>query len=460
MSLTPRLIRIVLCGSALLLTSAPLRVDAQPDESAEAESSEAAATPRVALAVSGPKSKQVRGWLVKELKDEDIELVPEKKARGIKPGQDAEKYAQIAKKNDLSAIVVAEVEKEGKAWSVNLEIRNGADGAVLGTLTIEGKSQNDLKKKIGEELTGGVSGPLQKAKSAKQAEAEAEAEAAKAKEEAEAKAAEEDKEAAEPEPEAAVELEAEGEADTDDSELRSALEVNVGLKGISRDFDYHDNVSGLETYSLGKFPGFGAPAPFISLRLYPLAFGQAGFLANLGIIAGYEKPLGISSETVDGRVLDSSSSEYYVGARVRLPVGRHEFGLNVAYGAHDFEIAEDESIPDVSYTYVRALLDGRFRFGKVLLGAQLGPRVLLGTGQLEEVFPDSTGGGFELGLQAGYAVTSTLDIVAGFDLRRYYFTLNPSTAEPPRIDGELAAAGGAVDQYMGLSLGVSWRNRE
>lgn len=460
MSLSPRLIRIVLFGSALLLTSAPLRVEAQP-EAAESAEAESAKPPRVALAVSGPKSKQIRGWLVKELKDEDIELVAEKKVRGVKAGQDAEKYAETAKKNDLSAIVVAQVEKKGKAWTLELEVRNGADGAVLGTLTIEGKSQNDLKKKIGDELSGGVSGPLERAKSAAEAEAEAEAEKAKAEAEAKAKAAEEEAEAAEAAPEPAVELEAESE-EADDSELRSALEVNVGVKGISRDFDYRDNVSGLETYSLGKFPGLGAPAPFINLRFYPLAFSQTGFLANIGLIAGYEKPLGISSETVDGAVLDSSSSEYYAGLRVRLPVDRHEFGINVAYGAHDFEIQQDESVPDVKYTFVRALVDGRFRFGKVLLGAQLGPRILLGSGQLEDIFPDSTGGGFELGLQAGYAVTSTLDVVAGFDLRRYYFTLNPSTTpgSAPQINGELAAAGGAVDQYMGLSLGVTWRNRE
>jgi hypothetical protein len=37
------------------------------------------------------------------------------------------------------------------------------------------------------------------------------------------------------------------------------------------------------------------------------------------------------------------------------------------------------------------------------------------------------------------------------DYRRYWFDLNPVPPDPPYV------AGGALDQYWGISIGAAWR---
>jgi hypothetical protein len=451
-------------------------VDAKPKSGASADQEDEERPRRVALIVTGPKSKQVREWVADELGD--VELLSQKDTKGLKPEQDAEKYVAFAKKKKADAIVFATVEKSGKNWLLDIEVRSGEDGEVVGDLSLKGKSQNDLKKKIGDELAVSLAEPISKTKAPadkkkkKGKEKEKEKEKEKPKETApepepaeekpakkEPKAKDEEEEPAEAEPEdepVADKKDAEDAPAAAAKDLPSAIELGAGVKFFTRNFDYNDDVSGLRTYSLS-----GAPAGFVSLRLYPAAFFTDGFAANIGIAAGYERAFAVSSKNAQGDELDTSSQEFYAGLRLRLPFAAHEAGLVAAYGQHSFTIDGDESVPDVDYSFVRTVVDARFRFGKIVVGAHVGPRFVLGTGQLGEIFPDASAGGIELGLHGGYAVTDNLDLLLGVDVRRYYFTLNPSTTNPPTLPTpvpQVAAAGGAVDQYLGVSLGVGWRN--
>src|SRR5690606_6623446 len=135
---------------------------------------------------------------------------------------------------------------------------------------------------------------------------------------------------------------------------------------------------------------------------------------------------------------------------------------SAAYGSHSFEVSESGAplVPDVSYSFVRAMLDARFRFGEILLGINAGPRFLLDPGDgIKDptyFFPSTGGLGFEAGLMLGYALSPSLDIVAGGELRRYGLAFNQTVAEV-NAQATPTIAAGAVDQYLAGYLGVLFR---
>ncbi len=149
--------------------------------------------------------------------------------------------------------------------------------------------------------------------------------------------------------------------------------------------------------------------------------------------------------------------EFQVGLRGRIPLGAHELGIFAEYGKHKFTSSGDESnplVPDVDYSYIRPGLDGRFRFGEIMLGVHIAPRFLLSMGELdlEDVwFPGATGSGLDAGAEFGYSVLSSLDIVAGFDWVKYGFDFNAIPDDNPMV------AGGATDTYISGRLGILYR---
>lgn len=427
---------------------------------------------RIALVVTGPKAKQFRGRIADQLEGDDIELLSEKESKGLKPDQDSEKYAAFAEKKEVTAIVLATVKKKGKNWELTVDVRNGADGESLSDVSLKGKSEKDLQKKIDADLASELADPLVQAKAPgdeQPAEPEPEPEPEpkakkKPKAEQEPKAKPEPKPEPEPEPEPAKTAEEDAAGDEKDKgedepkaaatgDLPSAIELGLGLKGFRRSYDYSDDLSDLKTYSLD-----GAPAGFIYLRLYPAAFSSAGFVSNIGITGGYEQAFALKSKDSDGRELTTSSREYFAGLRLRIPIAAHELGIVAAYGSHSFEIDSDVTVPDVDYSFIRAVVDARFRIGKGIVGFHVGPRIILGTGELGDIFPDATTTALEAGLTGGYALSPNFDFMGGLELKRYGITLNPDPDDLPQINGAPAAAGGALDQYLGLWLGVAWHN--
>jgi hypothetical protein len=231
----------------------------------------------------------------------------------------------------------------------------------------------------------------------------------------------------------------------------SPLEVGGGIRAFSRNFRYTDDLfDALRSYKLGV-----APAAFIYARWYPLAHSQGGPLAHAGITGGYEQGFLLASQAPDGSELTTSTREWWIGLRYRIPVDQHEAGVVLTYGSHSFEIDDDPNdpfVPDVAYKYVRLGIDGRVRVERVVLGAHLGHRFLNDTGELGSAdwFPNVSGGAIDAGLLAGYEIVDNVDLLAGFDFRRYYFSMNP---EP----GDARVAGGALDEYLSGWGGVAFR---
>lgn len=445
------LVQAVLVGT----TAAASAAWVEPAAAAEDTAAEGAAAgpKRVVIALTGPQSKKVRGYLVKELDGDVVNVVPEKEAKKIGPKTENEELVAFATENDVSAFVLGRVIlKKGVAWILEVEVLNGADGERIEERTTRAASVPGLGKKISGDLALEIGEALADSKSPAALIAEQEAAKQAEEEAAEAEGAE-----AELEEDAPPEEEEE-EPDAPPSGRPSPLEVGAGLKFFTRNLSYEDNLSeNLLGYELG-----GAPAAFIQLAWYPLAHVSGGVPANFGIIGSYEHAFALTSTGPNNEDIDTSSNQWFAGLRFRIPMNAHEIGLSAAYGNHSFEVAASgvPLVPNVSYSFVRAMLDARFRFGKILVGVNVGPRFLLDPGDgIKDpayFFPSTSGLGFEAGLMLGYALSPSLDLVAGGELRRYGLSFNQTAAE---VDAQATptVAAGAVDQFLAGHLGLLFR---
>jgi hypothetical protein len=66
-------------------------------------------------------------------------------------------------------------------------------------------------------------------------------------------------------------------------------------------------------------------------------------------------------------------------------------------------------------------------------------------------FPEAKANGMDVGLVFGFALPLGFEIRIGGDYRRYGFDLNPVPPDAPYV------AGGALDQYLGGTIGFAWR---
>jgi hypothetical protein len=201
------------------------------------------------------------------------------------------------------------------------------------------------------------------------------------------------------------------------------------------------------------------------LRTYDLAANAVGvtftarpFRAVPGMFVGAAGELAVGvngSRTSDGMTYSTSASELSASLGWSVAIGSLELAAAAGYGEHRFSIDDDgmgsELLPDVTYRWLRGGLDARIpldrRFAIVGRG---GWRYLLDTGELADAawFPRVTGNGLDASLGVQLRVTGWLGAYARAELRHYFFAMNPEI-------GDTVIAGGAVDSYIGGSLGFA-----
>ncbi|HVU51006.1 MAG TPA: hypothetical protein VHL80_09995 [Polyangia bacterium] len=231
-----------------------------------------------------------------------------------------------------------------------------------------------------------------------------------------------------------------------------ALEVMAGPRAVHRTFDFNDPLADHNSMAARPY-GYKlqlAPAPFVDLGFYPGAFASRGAAASFGLIARYEKIVGTQTQNVDGSTFDTLAQQFEVGVRGRMPLGENEVGVTASYGKHTFHVAEKDpgpalgsTVPNVDYTFAGLDLDGRLRLSPIELGAHVGTRFVMKTGDLASVwFSTTKTTSIDAGLSVAYRLTPLFSLVGGVDLLRYAFDFNPVNA------GNYIVAGGAVDQYI------------
>lgn len=467
--------------------------------------SKAAQTKVVLGAFIGPKSEEMRKWTTTGLKNADnVQLIEDEAAASVAHGSSDSDYASVAASAGASAVLLGRVTLQKKVgWSVTLWLHNGSTGKLIEKLTVRGGLLPNVKKKLETQL-GAILAPALKKASKNKGEDAAPAAAA---------APEASTEGAEP---VTLEEEAGGESmddevlppedETEEAEVTSTatgaspLDLKLGLRFYQRNFLYNDTLNDFDpAYDrpLEHNTAAGSPMLMFSANLYPFAFFVAdGPLAHLGAMFGYESgflttttlPDPYDPKVPEGRELDQSHTDVYIGARYRIMLGPHEVVPYFVFGKHSFLIYEDkypylvpgtneldgyfDALPDVGYKYIDIGLQPRFQFGEFSVGGRAAYRIVNHTGGLQQAgpadapydtwYPNAKGSGISAGIQLGYAVSPVLEILVGGDFTRYAFDFNhiPTTAE--RAEQNLPAipvariAGGATDTYISgwIALGV------
>jgi hypothetical protein len=146
-----------------------------------------------------------------------------------------------------------------------------------------------------------------------------------------------------------------------------------------------------------------------------------------------------------------------VGVKARLFSGVY---ATVAYGDRAFGLtasggAQSSLVPMTDYRYARIGAGGRWRLTPDFsVMANLGYLKALGYGDIGKTafFPKVSGAAFEAGAAAGYKIGSKLEARLGVDFQRFGLAFNVPYSSPPPAK----VAGGAIDQYVSIWLGVAY----
>ncbi|MCA9617021.1 MAG: hypothetical protein KC586_29875, partial [Myxococcales bacterium] len=398
--------------------------------------------------VGGPPNGagRARSALVQafESRPREIELlgrdVYEGAARDLGVSLDSEEgVARVCAETGVAAYVTGQVSRRGRRWIARFEVRDGSSGRVVGSGQMSAASPSALARAVGQsgfrELRDGLSITITP-----------DAPAAPVVEVPDPEEPEDDEEA---------------EELPDDAGERAyvAFDLGVYMHLFSRKLRYNDDLYRLmRTYTLQL-----GPAVRFDGRWYPGAHFGDGFYAHIGFEFMYERAFGIDSKRADGETFPTSSRSWLVGLRGRMPFGDHEASVGVGYGLHSFVVEAAgpsqpgreiiPQVPGVTYRYLKLQAEGRFA---LVAGLRATVRAAwlqlfdLGGVESEIWFPRASAGGMEAEILVGYELDAGLEIRLGFDVRRYFFSMNPEVGDP-------FIAGGALDQYFGYTLGAAYR---
>jgi hypothetical protein len=316
---------------------------------------------------------------------------------------------------------------------------------------------------------GGGAEPVAEAPAAKE-EAVAAAEPAEEEEKPRKRKRGEDADKEKSEEEAADDKEgadADVEASADDDDEVVTKKKSAGSKGLraafvmrmfSRNFAYNQSVVGNQQgYQApeSKFANLPlVPAPGIALEYFPMnAFGVFG---------GYNKAIAGSKDS-GGSVYATTAFSWLVGAKGRIGLGSIEIEPGVGYGAQAFTIENLATAPGrinvagVDYRFARAGSGLRIPMASGSAFTVGGHYLhILSAGDIlneAKYFKGSAVGGE---LSADYLMPLSFakgfDLSVGLDFRRMAFAFTPTKAP---MSGRIA--GGAIDQYIGLNIGVGYR---
>lgn len=421
---------------------------------------------------SGPGSSKVRTAVVRALsKRRGVNIVSQRDADEAAENlgvdwNESSGAAAVASELRVNAYIDGSVARQRGRWVARLRVRSGETGEVVAEPTFQHQSRNRLPRIVQRQLwrevadAVGSSAPAEEEEEAEEEETDEPGGAAgvsrgPTRVERPARAREGTAEEGEEEQPEEEEEEEVAETTSDDEEPGlTPFELGAGAHIFSRHLTYNDDIfKQLRAYDLTL-----AVAPFAHLTWYPGAHLSGGVAAWFGFVAQIEHGFGITSETSDGTSYDTTYQEWLLGLRVRIPIDTLELGLNVLYGNQRFELEGEETaqtvvIPAVDYKFVQLGVDGHLALtGALTVWASFAYRLVNEAGEIDSNlwFPSADVGGIYASIGATLHIVAGLEGRIGLDIRRYFFTMNP---EP----GDGVVAGGAVDQYLGGTVGLAYK---
>jgi hypothetical protein len=345
-------------------------------------------------------------------------------------------FAELAKSLNVQAFVLATVRKQ-RNWTVQMTVRKGDTGETVGRFDWSDRHLDGLAATLARSAPRRLLALLSNRGGAAAVEPEGEV-ARKAPSLPDAKSdPDEGRAAADDEPGAAA-------------APQPYLELGVGSRIFSRTMSYVDNFSGLPGYRLSR-----ATALSVDGALHPFALipGAGPFWSGVGLTGNVTYALGIGTDAGTG---DSPSRtdvySYELGVRHVSRAGIVDLIPHASYMIDSFIASGAELAPDVRYQVVRAGMALRLNLSaKASLRASADYLDVLGAGPvIDGRFPRATVLGVDLGLGASVAVTDSLEAQAAVGLRRYGFDMK---VQP----GDTLIAGGAIDEYLSMTLSVAYR---
>lgn len=239
--------------------------------------------------------------------------------------------------------------------------------------------------------------------------------------------------------------------------FHSPIMLKLGVEGSHRNFAYNQPVTAnLRDYSVGM-----APLALIEAEAYPFANANIAVLKNIGWYASYARAFGVQSSfrttTASNDVRVSNAwSTWQVGLHSRWRLAsRLGLGAQLTYGFSNYrfnfaDIADARAfeVPDVRYGFLRYGLEVRVPVSFLEVSGGAGYRAILSGGRVtSQYFPNSNAGGVDVYGTITLALSKAFSLDGTVRYTRYYYDMRPEV-------GDTYVAGGALDQYLGMSLSL------
>lgn len=402
----------------------------------------------------GAQAGKVRGAVVNGLRGKPIQLVPNKeftrKAQSLNADLRSDQgHVLPARAMGVSGLFEGDVLHEDGVWSAYVRLVDGKSADVVSQHFYEGDTSTELGRAVEMGLWDDFRKDLERF--------EPEVPVAVAAVPAGTGATSAGRRVAKDESAAEIEYKVKRTKPPKRDRL-AAVDVEFDFVFVHRKLSWNDDLIGnLREYSLGFGPGVQ-----LKFQYFPGAHFTSGVGAQFGIDFEWERLFNFDSTRDDGLQFPTEAQQFLVGLRWRYPVGRWEPTIIADYGVQKFEFGVTgppvmtAGIPGVKYEFYR--LGAGFRVGlgqdeSFIVTFNAAFRGLLSAGGIEssQWFPEAKGNGMDALIMFGYALPKGFEVRLGIDYRRYWFDLNPVPPDPPFV------AGGALDQYWGLSIGAAWR---
>lgn len=237
---------------------------------------------------------------------------------------------------------------------------------------------------------------------------------------------------------------------------RALFVIGLGVDLGLRNFDYNQSITpNLRAYSVK-----GAPMLAVDAELYPLA-GGGGPLGDIGLVGLYSRALALQSAPQGGQKYATTWDRWFAGLRYRIRTSGDKgplVGITVGYGHEGFTFSGmpetlDHQVAAEKYGFVKAAADVRLPVGPLAIMAGAGYLFTSTSGSdastVSGRFTRAKVGGIEAHLGAGLQLTKGLEARVVARYTRFFWSMNPEL-------GDTYIAGGAVDTFASLHLGVAY----
>ena len=444
----------------------------------ESWAADAHAGTRILLLEFGGRASDVLRDKVKQSLEEDGNTVV--LAEQSAQGQSRSDLARLAKNQRADVIVDGVARRQGmKSWLVSLRVLKAETGASVGgwirfknswlpglTKDLLEKSAEKLAKSLNRATKGkrGSSsrddddvvdppdnsdpGADDAAEALEERPQRASAAAAPAEESSDASSGDASYDA---EAGAVVDQATDEDEGEDSSRIRGAIGARAGM--VHRKLDFSDDI-----YDRLRKQDANIWVYQLQGELYPF---DAPIGDKLGLIARYEGSFSGNVRDADfGGNFSVIYHELFAGLRARYPLGANAVGFDLTVGnlrAGLDDPSHRSNMPEVSYTQLRSALDFDLALGPVHAIVAAGFRLPLGYGEIKDKdwFPRVGGYGVEATGTLEYALGKSVSLDLTGSLRRYLLEMNSQPQDA--MVGQSEVAGGAVDLYTALYLGMTFR---